>query len=182
MEIPPARKRPQPVVLCLRCREKKLKCDRLAPCQNCIKVDCRAECTCNRHPSPADPLYQQKRVQLEAHPEHELPAQPDAAFSIGIIEDLQQRLSKLETLLAVRPHNHFQLARNATIQNYGYARPLGAIYSSIDQTSRLENEVPQSSSPFLGTLVVKGSRTRYHGQNDRITLLNQVELQCLMDS
>lgn len=32
------------------------------------------------------------------------------------------------------------------------------------------------SSPFQGTLVIKGSRSRYHGQNNRITLLNQVSL------
>lgn len=35
-----------------------------------------------------------------------------------------------------------------------------------------------SSPPFLGTLVVKGTRTRYHGQNNRITLLNQVSWSC----
>lgn len=43
-----SRKRPRPVVSCLRCREKKLKCDRLSPCQNCTKLPGGlTECTYN---------------------------------------------------------------------------------------------------------------------------------------
>lgn len=42
--------------------------------------------------------------------------------------------------------------------------------------SRPQSDSTLSTSPFLGTLVVKGSRTRYHGQNNRVTLLNQVSL------
>lgn len=51
-----SRKRPRPVVSCLRCREKKLKCDRLSPCQNCTKVPGgRNECTYNHDPTRSMP-------------------------------------------------------------------------------------------------------------------------------
>ena len=43
-------------------------------------------------------------------------------------------------------------------------------------TSIARHPVSRSRAPFPGTLMVKGSRSRYHGQNDRITLLNQVGL------
>lgn len=51
-----SRKRPRPVVSCLRCREKKLKCDRLLPCQNCTKTPGgSAECTYNHDPTKSIP-------------------------------------------------------------------------------------------------------------------------------
>ncbi|KAJ5586886.1 uncharacterized protein N7459_002651 [Penicillium hispanicum] len=153
MEISQTRKRPRPVVSCLRCREKKLKCDRAAPCQNCIKAGCSAECTYNQHPEPGESLPKPKRLHL--HAEESEPVPPGAG--IGILEDLQQRVNKLEALLAVQPHaGTFGSTRDAPVQNP---------WSQPDITS--------SDTPFLGTLVVKGSRSRYHGQNNRITLLNQ---------
>jgi Fungal Zn(2)-Cys(6) binuclear cluster domain. len=52
METLQARKRPRPVVSCLRCREKKLKCDRVVPCQNCVnRAAARTAPTLNNPPS-----------------------------------------------------------------------------------------------------------------------------------
>lgn len=42
-----ARKRPRPVVSCLRCRDKKLRCDRSIPCTNCAKVNIASDCVYN---------------------------------------------------------------------------------------------------------------------------------------
>ncbi|KAJ5656853.1 hypothetical protein N7507_008803 [Penicillium longicatenatum] len=152
-----SRKRPRPVVSCLRCREKKLKCDRVAPCQNCVRGGFEAQCTYHQQPDSVGPQHSQpkpKRAKLaEANaPDRTLSMGP----SIGIIEDLQQRVLKLESLHAVRPRaDNFSPIRDASVQD-SWPRP----------------EIFQSSSSYLGTLVVKGSRSRYHGQNDRITLLN----------
>ncbi|KAH7377749.1 hypothetical protein BKA66DRAFT_572060 [Pyrenochaeta sp. MPI-SDFR-AT-0127] len=40
-------------------------------------------------------------------------------------------------------------------------------------SARAEKQTPTTPLPLLGTVVVKGSRSVYHGQNDRVTLLNQ---------
>lgn len=96
MDLSQSRKRARPVVSCLRCREKKLKCDRVDPCENCIKAGHRADCMYNQHPTelPSKP----KRVQLTGDV---LGNGPKGASS-GIIEDLQQRLTRVEDLLADR--------------------------------------------------------------------------------
>lgn len=86
-------KRARPVVSCLRCREKKLKCDRVEPCENCIKAGHGADCTYNQNPESAPKA---KRVQVTP----ELAKRSDQ--SIGIIEDVQQRLARVEELLAIR--------------------------------------------------------------------------------
>jgi hypothetical protein len=136
MEISPSRKRPRPVVSCLRCREKKLKCDRAAPCQNCCKAGCRAECTYNQHPSSGSvPKAKRVRIPTEGY-ETDQPSQSQQSQSqpsqsqpsqsrlgTGIIEDLQQRVVKLEELLAVRPPAHagnFGPMRDAPVQGSWY--------------------------------------------------------------
>lgn len=86
-------KRARPVVSCLRCREKKLKCDRADPCENCIKAG-QPDCTYNQHPESAPKA---KRVHLA--PEN---AKRPEEKEIGIIEDVQQRLARVEELLAIR--------------------------------------------------------------------------------
>lgn len=40
--------------------------------------------------------------------------------------------------------------------------------------SRQRRDSAVLALPYPGTLVVKGSRSRYHGQNSRVSLLNQV--------
>lgn len=146
---PQSRKRPRPVVSCLRCRDKKLKCDRLNPCQNCTKTG--NGCIFESAPPP------KRNVHLAPESNGQSPHAstntiiPATGPGIGIIEDLQQRMLKLEKLLAVK-------SAPTAIQPSWPERDLGTT-----------NEDP----PYLGTLVVKGERSRWHGMNDRITLLNQ---------
>ena len=161
----PLRKRPRPVVSCLRCREKKLRCDRLLPCENCTKASCAAKCTYG-HSSPAP--------DQERPAEHALPrgkrSQPvegsgtseheQLPRAVGVVEDLQRRVAKLEEALVS-------------------SRLLSTSSTAIDESGASCQSVntvrsKSSSARQLGTLVVKGSRSRYHGQNDRITFLNQV--------
>lgn len=40
--------------------------------------------------------------------------------------------------------------------------------------ARADKPVATTPLPLLGTVVVKGNRSHFHGQNDRVTLLNQV--------
>ncbi|KAF2192169.1 hypothetical protein K469DRAFT_730819 [Zopfia rhizophila CBS 207.26] len=147
MDDASSRKRPRPVVSCLRCREKKLKCDRTAPCENCIKAQCGSECTYNQYPSSKT----KNDVAQSSHQVHASGNPP----GLGSVEDLQQRVAKLEDLLSLRPSSAHTTTQNSPA------------------LSNVTNQSSAASPRLLGTLVVKGSRSRYHGQNDRVTLLNQ---------
>lgn len=95
------RKRPRPVISCLRCREKKLKCDRLSPCENCTKAGCPADCMYVASVSDSA-----RRIQLSGEtieqPLHYRNGTGKGAGGVGVVEDLQQRVTRLEELLAVR--------------------------------------------------------------------------------
>lgn len=152
------RKRPRPIISCIRCRNKKLKCDRAAPCQNCIKAGCSTTCTYQRSPETSDSLPRAKRIHLgnsaNADDEPSCPSDAGGNAGLGIIEDLQQRVLKLEEA---------RFADNGPMQNYMCSE-------SSQQPNRTQSKDPALP---LGTLVVKGSRSRYHGGNSRISLLNQ---------
>jgi hypothetical protein len=126
------RKRPRPVVSCLRCRNKKLKCDRATPCQNCIKASIADTCTYD----PDGHILAKEVAPVAA-----------TTATASSLEDLQRRMAAVEELLGVKPS-----APKVT---------------TINATATVSPEI-------LGTLVVKGNRSIYHGQNDRTTLLNQV--------
>ncbi|KAF2995055.1 hypothetical protein E8E13_001577 [Curvularia kusanoi] len=120
------RKRPRPVVSCFRCRDKKLKCDRTSPCENCIKAQIPDSCK-----------YQPGVNGSSKEPSSGPPA------NATVIDDLQARLAKVEELLGIR--------------------------SSEQPISGTDAATPQA----IGTVVVKGGRSIFRGQNDRTTLLNQ---------
>lgn len=120
------RKRPRPVVSCLRCRDKKLKCDRSAPCQNCSKA--QISDTCAYQHSTSAPSKD---------------CQPVPITTTDAVEDLRLRLATVEELLGIKPTKSTTLTKDA-------------------------------KPPAIGTVVVKGNRSIFHGQNDRTTLLNQV--------
>ena len=181
MDATQTRKRPRPVVSCLRCREKKLKCDRSMPCENCIKSGCPSDCMYNQSPASLDALPKAKRANLGAetvdlHPDPRVESGRSAG--VGLIEDLQLRLARLEELLSVRPSVNPGPSRDGSIRGARYIISSSpTLLHSIDRIhSPLANSITRSASPppFLGTVVVKGTRTRYHGQNNRISLLNQV--------
>lgn len=126
-------RRPRPIVSCLRCRYKKLKCNRKAPCENCVKAFTDKTCTYSRdggHIPSVDGLSS------------------SVASTASSIEDLQRRMVVVEQLL-------------------------GARQAAYEQLSESDAAV---SPNVLETVTVKGGRGVYHGQNDRVTLLNQVRL------
>lgn len=157
MEISPSRKRPRPVVSCLRCREKKLKCDRATPCQNCTKAGCRAECTYNQHPhlQSSGSLPKAKRVRISPErDETDQQSQSQSRSGTGIIEDLQQRVVKLEELLAVRPHaGNFGLMRDAPVQSSWYVFLSSSYELFFSRTSSFQPSFQPSSSTSLSSLI-----------------------------
>ncbi|PWY70804.1 hypothetical protein BO94DRAFT_539687 [Aspergillus sclerotioniger CBS 115572] len=179
------RKRPRPVVSCLRCRKKKLKCDRLLPCENCSRAGCPTDCVFHSDgmvdglpdlpgakrvqldPSPFPPLSSDSRADPVARPRSG-PSGPSGRpgqsgqsgqSGIGLLEDFQQRLAYIEEYLALKPLSH------------AYSGPL----RDIPGSSPTRSATPRGAHapPYPGTLVVKGTRSRYHGQNNRTSLLHQ---------
>lgn len=83
------------------------------PCQNCVKSACRADCTYNQQPG-AESQSPPKRVQL-TEGEHDQRT-ITAIAGVGIIEDLQMRVIKLEERLAGRNGN-WEPIRDAPVQS-----------------------------------------------------------------
>ncbi|KIV85810.1 hypothetical protein PV11_01466 [Exophiala sideris] len=116
-----ATKRPRPVISCLECRRKKLKCDRTHPCQQCIKIGRPGQC---EYQSGVEPLPNiayalaspAKRQRIDSPPvealekgtvalngSHGLPVSPAAR---GVIEDLQERVARLENAVLAGNTRH----------------------------------------------------------------------------
>jgi hypothetical protein len=116
-------KRPRLVLSCLECRRKKLKCDRLLPCNQCTKVGKSANCAYSSgkpfYPrallsgaseSETAPRKKIDRVKPVAVPlaqgNNRTYAAPIASNGIngkhGVIEDLQHRVERLEGLLLMQ--------------------------------------------------------------------------------
>ncbi|KAL4994410.1 hypothetical protein BDV10DRAFT_189080 [Aspergillus recurvatus] len=168
------RKRRRPVISCLRCREKKLRCDRVAPCGNCTKAGCPSDCVFQQTSNESNDGA--KRPRLEDLPERR--DGPVEGAGIGIIEDLQRRLKRIEDMLSLTRTTEGPLQGPSTdasrTRDDGSTSPIAPF-----------PDVP----PYPGTLVVKGTRTQYHGQNNRISLLSQfpdakdfLQENCNMDS
>ncbi|KAL2793959.1 hypothetical protein BJX66DRAFT_325728 [Aspergillus keveii] len=171
------RKRPRPIISCLRCREKKLKCDRVSPCDNCNKAGCPSDCAYQHDPDPGS-----KRPRLRD--EDGDACAPDGRLTIessrvGIIEGLQQRMKRLEDILAVNPHNPFLASFAFESLGTGGGRQVvpSSNGPSLDapspDTTLATRDAHSSASPYPGILVVKGTRTLYHGQTNRVSLLHQ---------
>ncbi|KAL5341960.1 hypothetical protein BJX70DRAFT_11508 [Aspergillus crustosus] len=157
------RKRPRPVISCLRCREKKLKCDRVTPCQNCVKAECPSTCAFQNGVGSASKRVRSEVDELGTLASVANPPMSGIRSENEIIEDLERRLRKVEGLLAIRPEAPAPAPATTTTTGEGSAHR-----QEVDRVG------PSGSArPYLGTLAVKGTRTRYHGQHHRVTLLHQ---------
>ena len=161
-------KRPRPVLSCVACRRKKLKCDRLLPCSQCERAERAEECTYNTWQdnqgakafteSPEDYGEHDERVKKRARAISASRSQDCSMqggmreVKLGIVEDLQQRVETLERIISKCNH----------------------ISPQPDSQSKPDREAMLPSCS--GTLNVQGSRSKYHGQNHRHTLLSQVSI------
>jgi Fungal specific transcription factor domain/Fungal Zn(2)-Cys(6) binuclear cluster domain len=116
-------KRPRPVISCLDCRRKKLKCDRNLPCQQCVKGGRAASCSFQPGQEPdvraAGPDQPEKRrrtdsladvnglprtdgnsLPLIVGPSSSAPRPiPHPPTGTGLFEQLEQRVAKLENIV-----------------------------------------------------------------------------------
>jgi hypothetical protein len=169
-------KRPRPVLSCLECRRKKLKCSRTLPCIQCTKASRATHCSYNEYPSV---IASSETAQDIPHAEDGGRARKIVRSSVlgqrkettslsprsntnltslsklGIIEDLQSRVERLEN----------QLKGRATSMNH--LRDDG-----FDDEYRAKHYNVRSR----GIIHLKDSTTRYHGQNQKVALLIHVGL------
>jgi hypothetical protein len=169
-------KRPRPVLSCLECRRKKLKCSRTLPCIQCTKASHATHCSYNEYPSgiassgaaqdvshAEDGGRARKIVRgrvLEQRKETTSLSPGSNTYltslpKLGIIEDLQSRVEKLEN----------QLKGRATGMNH-----------LRDDGSDDEYRAKRYNVSSRGIIHLKDSTTRYHGQNQKVALLIHVSL------
>lgn len=146
------RKRPRPVISCLRCREKKLKCDRVSPCENCTRAGCAPNCVF-LHGTPTAGEPKRARSGSAVTPDHNA-----TGTGVGLIEDLQQRLKRVEEML-----------------NIGSEKAVSSTGLPVRPGTVGKRQIADTGRRYPGTLVVKGTRTRYRGQNDRMALIQEFE-------
>ena len=157
-------KRPRPVLSCFQCRNRKLKCNRAKPCEQCVKAGRPGECSFSPEADPPivpDHGTEADLGENEPSPNPKKRPRPDAVEEIigprtkrdgglGVIEDLQARVRALEERLS-------------------------------DQTSsfasnglHVRSTAPAAASKYLGNVEVDGHRYRYRGQFNRAAVLNRV--------
>ena len=121
------RKRPRPVLSCLECRRKKLKCDRLLPCDRCQKS--RLSCAYSDEQEPTGrgssviesrdesvrPRKRARQIPLEALHSQSYNIQ---STPVGIIEDLQARVTALEQAAQA---NGLSQSHNPADEQHGFA-------------------------------------------------------------
>jgi hypothetical protein len=99
---------------------------------------------------------------MKEHLKADIP-QPGSSSRLGVVEDLQLRVANLEKLLHVSVEAS---GLNVSAPQVGSQSPAFSLTNDAGQ--------PQTTAPEPYTLIVKGQRSRYHGPNDRVTLLSQV--------
>lgn len=180
------KKRPRPVMSCLDCRKKKLKCDRLLPCHQCKKSGRTARCTYAAQENSMEPQDEhlpsvRKKVRLNdpSHPEEGQEPGSDevtargrnninpliTAEVVAEVRDLKTRVVELERLLS-KKHHCLALGSptdedRAIPQSSVHRDPVSASYDS--QTS------------ILGMLFTKGNRSQYHASDRELPILSKFE-------
>ncbi|EXJ57129.1 hypothetical protein A1O7_07473 [Cladophialophora yegresii CBS 114405] len=170
-------KRPRPVISCLECRRKKLKCSRTHPCQQCVKIGkpSRCEYQAGQEPEPnvdysASYNTPNKRPRLVLSPDHEevetssdridARRQSSVAAKSGVLEDLQDRVARLErALLAQNAHP------NGKSASYSHSTGLRESASSTDKTQPLRRSIHVSSkhdSSNAQILQLRADLTDFH--------------------
>lgn len=114
-------KRPRPVLSCLECRRKKLKCDRLLPCQQCLKLG--QPSTCAYAPGQEPELRSDEPASqfTSKRPRHDLSVEKDEANTDGITS-LNDRVRKLEEALRSQQSINSSPAPNSVTPAPGVTR------------------------------------------------------------
>jgi Fungal specific transcription factor domain/Fungal Zn(2)-Cys(6) binuclear cluster domain len=163
-------KRPRPVISCLSCRKKKLKCDRSLPCQQCVKGGRATSCSFQpgQEPDlrPYDDEPAEKRSRLDsvngsqaslAHVGRQTQTNPTSltgdrttlasSTGFGLFEQLENRVTQLETLVGAP-----QSANSHRNQSHDVQTPVSLKTPAPSRPQRnLSADIFPSTSTFLTT-------------------------------
>lgn len=168
--------RPRPILSCLRCRSRKIKCNRLLPCRQCTLTGNSEQCSYNARTESGKvdgPQTLNGSISRQALTDLSLENIGDSSYQAPFaactesegsakaetIISLQQRLQKLERLYTTH-----------------YCAPM--------MTAGHENdgrETDGSLSKADAALSIKISGPRYHSQSYKKSLLHHVSLTCTYD-
>jgi hypothetical protein len=168
----PPSKRPRPVVSCLVCRQKKLKCSRTHPCQHCVRIGRPSRCQYQEGQEPEPNLEHaasytapNKRPRVHPPPDNnedevsldriDARSQGPVGAKLGVVEDLQERVARLEcALLAQNQQPNGESASFPTPTSASNSR------SSADKTDSLGRCVHISSKVSLYQVLARDSSSR----------------------
>lgn len=122
------KKRPRPVLSCIECRKKKLKCNRLLPCNQCTRAGKIPQCVYQNQEtsqtesqlvsdgSESEHGLSRKKIRgvttaISLASRDSVPDQLSAPLigqneKSGVLEDLQSRVERLERILSGNPQSH----------------------------------------------------------------------------
>jgi hypothetical protein len=162
----PSRPRPRPTLSCLRCRHRKIKCDRLLPCRQCTLTGHGSKCSYNTRPLSGEagvaPRISEPSTNAPlTNPGFSVYEAPNGVGSelesgplVEPLISIQERVQKLEQLCA---------------------NPSRAPVKTSDQKDEVDGRESIRSGPKAdATLSIKPSGPRYHSQNYKKTLLQHV--------
>ena len=135
-------KRPRPVVSCLQCRTKKLKCDRRLPCSKCIKGGRRDAC---EYAAGQEPLSNDDIPYENGHKrqrtENNL-TDPSLAAAAAKFDDLQHRVRQLEQALQLTKEQSPTTPVITPSTTNGLIRPAAETASQLSLSVRSPLERP----------------------------------------
>jgi hypothetical protein len=161
-----ARPQPCPVLSCLRCRSRKIKCDRLLPCKQCTLTGHDRFCSYNTRPKAESSGSQSQNGSAS------IPALPDSSVTDAgdfhsqapaFPTQSEDSLQKVETLISLQQR----------LQNL--ERLCDTRSSALVRTSVQEKEKSNGYPPKVdAALSIKASGPRYHSQSYKKSLLHHV--------
>lgn len=147
---------PRPILSCLECRRKKLKCNRSLPnCDQCQKRRTTARCAYDAHELEPNDVGKGSQSSPNARKKAKVDSSPGPGIAsgnsdtnssgarLGIVEDLQARVGRLERLLTAKRH------------------------CPTKGQHDLECKTP-------GMLTIKGTGSRYHAMDQKIPMFFRV--------
>ncbi|MCJ1306500.1 hypothetical protein MMC25_000143 [Agyrium rufum] len=201
---PKVQRRPRPTLSCLDCRRKKLKCDRLQPCQQCVKIGRAASCVFRSHVDPSDSAAETddrppKRPRLgsderEQRRSSTLPGIRSLA-SPGALDrhqrpgtdgagndDIRKRIERLERELracvdATNGQNgsSIQSASSVEISNGSAKSQFKGTGGLLPFSHPNHSKLGFATPTREGHLDMKGARCRYHGPNNVYAMLEEFD-------
>ncbi|KAE9366592.1 hypothetical protein N431DRAFT_417394 [Stipitochalara longipes BDJ] len=162
-----SRPRPRPVLSCLRCRSRKIKCDRLLPCKQCTLTGHDSQCSYSLRPKAESSSSQSQNggasVQISTNaPMVNIEDPNSSSTAIG---QSQSSLEKVEDLLSLQK-------RIQTLERLYGNHSRGPTDSS---TSKMASDAGGSSGCLLkidAALSIKTSGPRYHSETYKKSLLH----------